>query len=159
MTSRALIYGHPMCFIFFHYNRVEVQEIIRAEQQCFIDLTLLSADSENMKNISDNQLFRSWAPLIPSESTLFRTSTILHWFEKKISSESPLFSADLLWISSDNNTCRWEYQTAKTLLEAVSCDGETYTDNFGSFCMGTPIHCPYFKHQTLKNSFESIGGG
>ena len=56
MTSRALIYDHPMFFIFFHYNRVEVPEIISAEQRCFIDLTLFSADSENMKNISANQL-------------------------------------------------------------------------------------------------------
>ena len=36
--------------------RVEVAEVISAEQRCFIVLTFLSADSENMKNISADLL-------------------------------------------------------------------------------------------------------
>ena len=44
-------------------SRVEVWEVISAEQRCFIVLTFFSADSENMINIS----------AVFSESALFRT--------------------------------------------------------------------------------------
>ena len=54
-------------------TRVEVPEVISAEQRCFIVLTFFSADSENMKNISADQLFQSWSALIFSEPALFRT--------------------------------------------------------------------------------------
>ena len=37
-------------------TRVEVPEVISAEQRCFIVLTFFSADSENMINISADQL-------------------------------------------------------------------------------------------------------
>ena len=37
-------------------TRVEVPEIISAAQRCFRDLNFLSADSENLKNISAHQL-------------------------------------------------------------------------------------------------------
>ena len=37
-------------------TRVEVPEIISAEQRCFIVLTFFSADSEDMKKISADQL-------------------------------------------------------------------------------------------------------
>ena len=58
-----------MCFekinsklAYFCSARVEVPEVISAEQRCFRDLTFFRADSEEMKKIRGdqlNQLFRT----------------------------------------------------------------------------------------------------
>ena len=114
-------------------TRVEDPEVISAEQRCFIVLTFFSADSENMINISADQLcFRAdqlWFSLNQrcselKKSALFQRKTALnqrcsvliffalkHWI---FSAEQRWFSADLLWISSDIYTCRWDYQNMIT---------------------------------------------
>ena len=92
-------------------TRVEVPEIISAEQRCFIVLTFFSADSEDMKKISADQLFfgadQLWFSLNQRCSELKNSALIFlalkHWI---FSAEQRCFSADLLWISSDINTCR-----------------------------------------------------
>ena len=113
-------------------SRVEIPEIISAEQRCFIVLTFFSADSEHMKKISADQLcfsadqlwfslnqrcselknlalFQSWTALFQREIALNQCCSALtflavkHWI---FIAEQRCFSADLLWISSDINTRR-----------------------------------------------------
>ena len=113
-------------------TRAEVPETINAEQRLFIVLTFFSADSENMKNISSDQLcfradqlwfslnqrcselkssalFQSWTALFQREAALNQRCSALiftalkHWI---FSPEQRWFSTDLLWISSDINTRR-----------------------------------------------------
>ena len=101
-------------------SRVEVAEVISAEQRCFIVLTFFSADSENMINISADQLyfradqlwfslnqrcsemknsalFQSWIALFQRETALNQRCSALiflalkHW----------IFSADSALIYSD----------------------------------------------------------
>ena len=72
----------PIILKMSNTTRVEVPEIISAEQRCFRDLTFFSADSENMKNVSADQLFQSWWLLILSESALFRTEKFTRCFRE-----------------------------------------------------------------------------
>ena len=73
--------------------RVEVPEIISAEKRCFRVLTFLSADLENMRNISADQFCIGADELIFSEPALFKTEKFSAVSER-ISSESVLFSAN-----------------------------------------------------------------
>ena len=121
-------------------TRVEVPEVISAEQRCFIVLTFFSADSENMINISADQLcFRAgqlWFSLNQRCSELKNSALFQRWtalFQRQIalnqrcsaliflalkhkifSAEQRWFSVYLLWISSDSYTCRWDYQNMIT---------------------------------------------
>ena len=64
-------------------SRVEVPEVISAEQRCFIVLTFFSADSENMINISADQLcFRAeqlWFSLNQRCSELKNSALFQSW--------------------------------------------------------------------------------
>ena len=104
-------------------SRVEVPEIISAEQRCFIVLTFFSADSEEMKNISADQLcfsadqlwfflnqrcselknsalFQSWTALFQRETALNQRCSALiflalkHWI---FSAEQRWFTLNQLW--------------------------------------------------------------
>ena len=73
------------------WSRVEVPEVISAEQCCFIVLTFFSADSENMKNISADQLcFRAdqlWFSLNQRCSELKNSALFQSWtalFQREI---------------------------------------------------------------------------
>ena len=112
-------------------SRVEVPEVISAEQRCFRGLTLLSTVQRWFREHAKSQrwlaLFQSWSALIFSESTLFRTenfSAEIRCFRENefwtsadffvFSTEQCWFSADLLWISSDSNSRGLEYQIVIT---------------------------------------------
>ena len=98
----------------------KVPEIISAEQPCLRDLTFFSTLSEKMKSISAEQCcFRAdqlWLSLNKGCSELKNSALNCAVSERIISNQLFLalkrcvFSADLIWISSDINTCRWEYQ-------------------------------------------------
>ena len=104
-------------------TRVEVPEINSAEQRCFIVLTFFSADSEEMKNISADQLcfsadqlwfslnqrcselknsalFQSWTALFQRETALHQRCSALiflalkHWI---FSAEQRWFTLSYLW--------------------------------------------------------------
>ena len=96
-------------------SRVEVPKLISSEQRYFRVLRFLNADSENMKNISTDQLCLRADQLRFSlnqrcselkNSALFQRESaqfllaMKHW----------AFSAYLRWITSHIITCRWEYK-------------------------------------------------
>ena len=106
--SEIYISGHFMGLVSKNTEayRVEVSQIISAEQGCFTDLSFLSTDSEDMKNISADQLFQSWSALIFSESALIFSESALfqrkwalnqRWF---LALKIFVFSAVPSWISA-----------------------------------------------------------
>ena len=85
-------------------TRDEVPEVISAEHRCFIVLTFFSADSENMKNISADQLcFRAdqlWFSLNQRCSELKNSALFQSWtalFQRETALNQRWFTLNQLW--------------------------------------------------------------
>ena len=75
-----------------HTTRIEVPEIISAEQHCFRDLTFFSADSENMKT---SALINSASEEISAVQRFSGNEQL--WNKSENYSDSELISAECLW--------------------------------------------------------------
>ena len=90
---------------------------ISADQLCFRADQLWFSLNQRCSKLKNSALFQSWTALFQRQTALNQRCSALIFLALKhrtFSAEQRWFSLDLLWISSDSYTCRWDYQNMIT---------------------------------------------